>query len=458
MKFLLFATFFFIASAKAAPVQNLGDQVIRQEQVALFVLYKGRNLNVWRQDIDGYSRFYVTPLCIVDLNSFSCNKNEYQVPSRWVFSFKVKLWDFDVATVVQKALKQKGISAQTGDIIILPMQSVRVGLRDATPNIKTDNKWTPYGMVYLKSEDANKLAHEVFNSVSFDEEVSSDYKESKNEDSIIKELLKIFQQDKIQSIKLTDEKWDSVFWDDIFTRPDIQTSYLNNVMKYNENENNFKFDKKSADAFRQKVATEHTDSNSFSVGVGASFAGFGANVETSVSDSHSDANSSDQQKKTASAIKVEDFEKLINDRKMNVEWKGKKFVQKSFDLYRINTKELKTTSENAFKRVIVSKEKVGQKIDIKVETNATDFEHIYDEKTTIPTTTTTTPATTTTTSTTTTTTTTTAKPTTAGTTLLPCNGISDGKEIEGTDTSGKPCKRAVKDAAGGTVIDLSALG
>lgn len=25
------------------------------------------------------------------------------------------------------------------------MQSVRVGLRDATPNIKTDNKWTPYG-------------------------------------------------------------------------------------------------------------------------------------------------------------------------------------------------------------------------------------------------------------------------------------------------------------------------
>uniref|UniRef100_A0A914Z430 Uncharacterized protein n=1 Tax=Panagrolaimus superbus TaxID=310955 RepID=A0A914Z430_9BILA len=144
MKLLLFITFF-IATTIGAPVQNLGDQVVRQEQVVLNVLYKGRNLNVWKQDINNYSRFYVTPLCIIDLNSFSCDKNAYQIPARWVFSFKVKLWDFEVATLVQKALKQKNIIAQPGDIIILPMQSVRVGLRNPTPNIKVDYKWTPFG-------------------------------------------------------------------------------------------------------------------------------------------------------------------------------------------------------------------------------------------------------------------------------------------------------------------------
>uniref|UniRef100_A0AC34G7Q0 LsmAD domain-containing protein n=1 Tax=Panagrolaimus sp. ES5 TaxID=591445 RepID=A0AC34G7Q0_9BILA len=220
---------------------------------------------------------------------------------------------------------------------------------------------------------ANKLAHDVFNSVSFDEEVSADYKASEKEDSIIKELLKIFEQDKIQSNELSKEKWDSVFWDDIFTRPDIQTSFLNQTMLYNDNTKHFKFDHEKADLFKNSVTNAHANANKNSFSLGGMLEGFGLNFGFSHGEKKSNSNSQDTEKKSKDNINVDDFNKALEKKNWNVKWTGEKFEQKSFDLYRVNTKDLHSATEQAFNRVVVSKEQSGQQIDIQVETNAVGF-------------------------------------------------------------------------------------
>uniref|UniRef100_A0A914YHP0 Uncharacterized protein n=1 Tax=Panagrolaimus superbus TaxID=310955 RepID=A0A914YHP0_9BILA len=79
------------------------------------------------------------------------------------------------------------------------------------------------GVVYLQSKDLNRLTRELYNKVAYDEVVSSDYIPSTQEKEVIKDLLEIFKDQQIQSKDLTEDEWDSVFWDDIFSRPDIQT-------------------------------------------------------------------------------------------------------------------------------------------------------------------------------------------------------------------------------------------
>uniref|UniRef100_A0AC35G9U0 Uncharacterized protein n=1 Tax=Panagrolaimus sp. PS1159 TaxID=55785 RepID=A0AC35G9U0_9BILA len=363
------------SAAAIPPVQNLWDQIVRQEQVVLNVIYKGRQLNVWKQNINSYTRYYVTPLCNIDMTSLSCEKDEYSATPRSVFSFKVKLWDFQVATIVQKALKRKNITAETGDIVILPMQFVRVSIGNPNPNMEADEQWTSFsdeplsmsfrvfpkdeqfcqkmlsdirtktefilstiklefefsmvasstasrhikikanflqkssfysnlanhnadknGSIFLTSDDTNKLAHEVFNSASFDEEISDDYKSTKQEQTIINELLKTFEEDKVQSIELSKENWDSVFWDDTFTRPDLQTSFLNETMTYDAKENQFNFDQEKANAFRNKVASSHSDGQKYAAKIGGMFEMIGIDLGGSYTNTHSGSNSNEVEK------------------------------------------------------------------------------------------------------------------------------------------------------------------
>uniref|UniRef100_A0A914R5E2 Uncharacterized protein n=1 Tax=Panagrolaimus davidi TaxID=227884 RepID=A0A914R5E2_9BILA len=150
--------------------------------------------------------------------------------------------------------------------------------------------------IFLTSDDTNKLAHEVFNSASFDEEISDDYKSTKQEQTIINELLKTFEEDKVQSTELSKENWDSVFWDDTFTRPDLQTSFLNETMTYDAKENQFNFDQEKANAFRNKVASSHSDGQKYAAKIGGMFEMIGIDLGGSYTNTHSDSNSNEVEK------------------------------------------------------------------------------------------------------------------------------------------------------------------
>uniref|UniRef100_A0A914PJX1 Uncharacterized protein n=1 Tax=Panagrolaimus davidi TaxID=227884 RepID=A0A914PJX1_9BILA len=425
--------------------------VVKQEHVFLTVEYEKRYLNVWRQDIHGYSRFYVTPLCVIELNSIGCTRDEYSNVHRHIFEFNVKLWDSKAAKVVQNAIEQKNISVALSDILPLPMQMVRIGLAGKDSIVEADNEWRsnqdqlhvmafemytrheqfcnkmmtdaknntkhflrsikPYfeftmvagqrefrnvnltgktlqkssffsqlankhadknGIVYLQSKDLNRLTRDIYNKVAYEELISADYISSTQEQQIIKELLEIFKDQQIHSKDLTKDEWNSVFWDDIFARPDIQTDYANEVIKYDEKENKFKYDAEKDRHFRQNIENKYHDSNKNEKEGKASFHWFSlfkarARGKTLNENNKTAEIKDDKETNEYDSVGVDDFNKTISKENMNIKWTGMKFEPKDLALYRLNTKNLNFPNEIYFKRVVVTKHQTTQKIEIKAE-------------------------------------------------------------------------------------------
>lgn len=113
--------------------------------------------------------------------------------------------------------------------------------------------FTFIGIVYLTSKDVNTLARSIMRVIAVEEEVTSNYIPSKQEHEIIHELLGVVSDQKVQSNEFTKDEWNSVFWDDIFSRPDIQSEYSNEVFKYDETKNQFKYNATKDHEFREKT-------------------------------------------------------------------------------------------------------------------------------------------------------------------------------------------------------------
>uniref|UniRef100_A0AC34FYK9 Uncharacterized protein n=1 Tax=Panagrolaimus sp. ES5 TaxID=591445 RepID=A0AC34FYK9_9BILA len=410
------------------------------EQVVLSVEYNERHLNVWKDDTHGYSRFYVTPLCVIDISTINCKKDEYSDVHRYVLNFYLKLWDSAAARTVELALKQKNFTVRASDILPLPMQMVRLGIgKHVTSNIKVENQWRShqdqpnvvafeiftkhkhfcdkmvndsttdletflvrtklffefsmvlqqrasrnlnisgttlakssfFKMVYLTSKDLNHLVRDIMNVVNVEEEVTSTYIPSEEENQIIQELLGIFREQQIPSHELTKEEWNSVFWNDIFSRPDIQTEYFNETLKYDENEQQFHYDAAKDHQFREKLANKFDSHNqkTKSTNHGFSFKGFGFTTGGSRSENsqYGEDNLSDKEKQLKDTMNFEDFKKALQKKNINVKWTGTKFEPKPFTLYRINAKQLSSSSEVYFKRIIATKIPSTQKIEIRPE-------------------------------------------------------------------------------------------
>uniref|UniRef100_A0A914DM24 Uncharacterized protein n=1 Tax=Acrobeloides nanus TaxID=290746 RepID=A0A914DM24_9BILA len=145
---------------------------------------------------------------------------------------------------------------------------------------KLDNLADKDGNTYLSSNDLNDLSQEVINDVIVSVKQSSDYIPDAEEESIIKQLTSSLTEAKVQAKQLSDNQWDSVFWDDMFSRPDIQTQYFNDVITFNKNTNEFKYNNESDRKFRHDIKSKYDDIrfNERTGGGGFSFGGFGLNA------------------------------------------------------------------------------------------------------------------------------------------------------------------------------------
>uniref|UniRef100_A0A914PLV1 Uncharacterized protein n=1 Tax=Panagrolaimus davidi TaxID=227884 RepID=A0A914PLV1_9BILA len=312
------------------------------EQIIISVEYHGRRLNVWKEDAFGYTRYFVTPICVMDTNSVKCVKDKYSNVDRFAFSFYVKVWDSDAAKAVQLKLKQKGFKAEASDIIPLPMQIVKLSINHAilSPEVQLDNnKWKPHqgqqnrilfeiglknetfcnemvsdakedpqtfldalnlyfkftmvvsqqssrnlnitgksvansklftnlansysnqttGFMFLQSDDVKDLSRDIYNTFTISDEVSGDYVEPEKENQIILELFNEIKGQQILSSDLTKDEWNSVFWDDIYSRPDIQTEYFNETLTYDSDTKHFKYNETKDKEFRER--NEHRITN-----------------------------------------------------------------------------------------------------------------------------------------------------------------------------------------------------
>uniref|UniRef100_A0A914PEA7 Uncharacterized protein n=1 Tax=Panagrolaimus davidi TaxID=227884 RepID=A0A914PEA7_9BILA len=98
------------------------------------------------------------------------------------------------------------------------------------------------GTVFLQSDDLNKLAREIYRNTIFHDQQTDNYISSKDENEIIKELLNEIKGEQVLSSQLSMEDWKSVFWNDIFSRPDLQTNYLNDILVVDADKKHFKYE------------------------------------------------------------------------------------------------------------------------------------------------------------------------------------------------------------------------
>uniref|UniRef100_A0A914QMX6 Uncharacterized protein n=1 Tax=Panagrolaimus davidi TaxID=227884 RepID=A0A914QMX6_9BILA len=179
------------------------------------------------------------------------------------------------------------------------------------------------GIVYLQSKDLNRLTRDIYNKVAYEELISADYISSTQEQQIIKELLEVFKDQQIQSKDLTKDEWNSVFWDDIFARPDIQTDYANEVIKYDEKENKFKYDAEKDRHFRQNIENKYHDSSKNEKEGKASFHWFSlfkarARGKTLGENNNTAEIKDDKETNEYDSVSVDDFNKTISKENMNI--------------------------------------------------------------------------------------------------------------------------------------------
>uniref|UniRef100_A0A914E2S5 Uncharacterized protein n=1 Tax=Acrobeloides nanus TaxID=290746 RepID=A0A914E2S5_9BILA len=237
-----------------------------------------------------------------------------------------------------------------------------------------NNEVSQDGIVYLTSTDQNKLARNITHSILAEEKITSDYISSSEEENIINEMLGVISKQKIQSAELIGDEWNSVFWDDIFTRPDIITEYANEIFTHDENTSHFKFDEQKENKYISDVKSNYekkwqntrTESSS-------GFFGLFKKKKT-ITETHSESNSTSDHNETYDRYNVSKDELLnfMDKNKFNVKWTGRQFEQKSMNLYRVNTKALESRGQLLYRRVVVTEIASTQKKEIRPQPGKND--------------------------------------------------------------------------------------
>lgn len=126
------------------------------------------------------------------------------------------------------------------------------------------------------------------------------------------------------------ETWETVFWDEASFRPDVSAKYINELYEKLSKDNQVQLEK----LFTQK------DKMDF----GASGSGWDANIAVREEKFTSHIQLFLQLVEDAFSLRSgQDFNKLLSKSKNLIEWNGKEFSPKNFELYEVNMADLKTS-------------------------------------------------------------------------------------------------------------------
>uniref|UniRef100_A0A914W7C5 Uncharacterized protein n=1 Tax=Plectus sambesii TaxID=2011161 RepID=A0A914W7C5_9BILA len=226
----------------------------------------------------------------------------------------------------------------------------------------------------LTSSDLNELAQEIVSSVVASEITKGAYVDKPDQVSFASLLEHQLSSGTIDSKQLSADQWKSVFWQEEFIRPDHYTKYLNHTLQYDQGTNKFSFDNETESEARKHVASDlkkdSSNSNSWSAEAKASFLGFGGSAGGSSTNTNTqssqDKNEFDVDDKGRLTMSLDQLQKFLNKRDLQVEWSGDVFVPKSLDLHRVNTAELRYKSTIATQQIQVKTVPITAKLDATV--------------------------------------------------------------------------------------------
>ena len=175
---------------------------------------------------------------------------------------------------------------------------------------------------YLTSEDVKKMSSETVSKACASVRVDVDYEYREADTlSISASLDHVLKQNRENTANFDATKWDSVYWQDDWSRPDKVTHELNEIFTLDENnESHLKINEDKEEAYAKY-------SEEFGVG------------ELSVSRNFEVGGSHEGK------TEVQEVVNALNKNDIKSEWNGEKFVQKPMELYRVNMNDYETMTE-----------------------------------------------------------------------------------------------------------------
>ena len=205
------------------------------------------------------------------------------------------------------------------------------------PNLDED------GVRYLSSEDMKKIVSESTLNILASVTRDSNYVDTGDEVSISNLIERILTRDEESVSSFEPHKWDSVFWNPTWARPDKTKSYLNEALQKFQNDSEYLY---TTDVARESSGKGNGNFELFTVfklGGGGSSS---SNVKEKVS--------------------LTDIQKILNEKETKVQWNGEAFEVKPMKLYRVNLAELKTSAAFAVASVQVHRYESVQTIPVRV--------------------------------------------------------------------------------------------
>uniref|UniRef100_A0A914C086 Uncharacterized protein n=1 Tax=Acrobeloides nanus TaxID=290746 RepID=A0A914C086_9BILA len=241
------------------------------------------------------------------------------------------------------------------------------------------------GTVYLTSSDMNKFSRDVLKTINIIDTSTADFISTEEENNLIKSLIQDLKDETTLASKLPKGEWDSVFWSDLFTRPDIVTSYLEKTFSYDQGKQQFIYDSKNETEFygdlKDKLS-KYSD-KSWAGSASASYGPFSAGGEVSHKDI--DDMKKDWENLTKMAQKGElhsnNMTEYLKQNNRTVQWTGEKYVPKGLDLHRVNTNKLLIRGQIFYQKIVMTEipATVRNRIQTEFGGNSTPSTDFYEE-------------------------------------------------------------------------------
>ncbi len=183
---------------------------------------------------------------------------------------------------------------------------------------------------YLSSVDMTRMVSESTLNILASVTTDSNYVDTGDEVSVNNLLERILKRDEVSSANFEEKKWDSVFWDPTFARPDKITDYLNQALSWNESDSEYFH---TTDVAR---SSSKTGGGHFELFQLFRLGGGGGSEST-----------------THERVEVNEIINTLQVEDTQVEWTGEIFKVKPMQLYRINLATLKSSTSLAVASVQV---------------------------------------------------------------------------------------------------------
>merc|ERR1712226_310847 len=196
---------------------------------------------------------------------------------------------------------------------------------------------------YISSDDMKNIVSETVSNLVATVTRDSNYIDTGDEVSLSDLIEHVLTRNEETSDTFEPRKWNSVFWDPTWARPDKISNYLNEALKKFQNDSEYFY---TTDRARQSSGNGNANFELFGIFKLGGGGGSSKDVKEKVS--------------------IRDIEKIMEEEDTKVQWTGEVFKVKPMKFYRLNLAQLKTSASIAVGSLQIHQYETVQTIPVRV--------------------------------------------------------------------------------------------